>query len=67
MFIDTFLITFKSFTTVDELFDLLAERFNIPEPSGLSAEEKAQWVEKKLTPVRFRSVQIALCSRTVPF
>jgi son of sevenless len=51
---DTFLITFKSFTTVDELFDLLVERFNFEQPAGLNPEERAQWIEKKQTPIRFR-------------
>lgn len=54
MYNDTFLITFKSFTTVDELFDLLVARFNLPEPTGLTADELKQWVEKKQTPIRFR-------------
>jgi son of sevenless-like protein len=51
---DTFLITFKSFTNVDELFDLLVERFNIPEPEGLSDEERKQWVSQKQLPIRVR-------------
>ncbi|KAG8908432.1 hypothetical protein FRB99_006637 [Tulasnella sp. 403] len=55
---DTFLITFKSFTTVDELFDLLVERFNIEEPKGLTTEEHKQWVDKKQTPIRFRVINI---------
>ncbi|KAG9019883.1 hypothetical protein FRB90_000013 [Tulasnella sp. 427] len=55
---DTFLITFKSFTTVDELFDLLVARFNIPEPAGLKPDELKQWVEKKQTPIRFRVINI---------
>ncbi|KAG9035607.1 hypothetical protein FRB95_011013 [Tulasnella sp. JGI-2019a] len=58
VFIDTFLITFKSFTTVDELFDMLVDRFNIPEPQGLTAEERTEWVNKKLTPIRFRVINI---------
>jgi len=51
---DTFLITFKSFTTVDELFDLLVERFNREQPAGLKPDERAQWIEKKQTPIRVR-------------
>lgn len=55
---DTFLITFKSFTTVDELFDMLVQRFNIPEPPGLNPIERKEWVEKKQTPIRFRFVTV---------
>ncbi|KAG9040494.1 hypothetical protein FS837_000552 [Tulasnella sp. UAMH 9824] len=55
---DTFLITFKSFTSVDELFDLLVARFNMPEPAGLKPDELKQWKEKKQTPIRFRVINI---------
>ncbi|KAG8862412.1 hypothetical protein FRB96_001482 [Tulasnella sp. 330] len=58
VFIDTFLTTFKSFTTVDELFDMLVDRFNIPEPQGLTKDERTEWVNKKLTPIRFRVINI---------
>ncbi|KAG8955877.1 hypothetical protein FRC04_006324 [Tulasnella sp. 424] len=57
---DAFLNTFKSFTTVDELFDLLVARFNIPEPAGLKPDEQKQWVEKKQVPIRFRVINILI-------
>lgn len=50
----TFLMTYRSFTTTDELLDLLFARFRIKEPPGLTLEEHEQWVEKKQRPIRFR-------------
>jgi son of sevenless-like protein len=49
-----FLMTFKSFTTLDELFDLLVERFRIQPPQGLSGLELKQWINKKRNLVQFR-------------
>lgn len=42
-FIKTFLMTYKSFTTLDELFDLLVKRFYIKPPEGLSPSELEEW------------------------
>ncbi|ELU38983.1 cell division control protein Cdc25 [Rhizoctonia solani AG-1 IA] len=51
-FIDAFLMTYKSFTTIHELFQLLVERFRIQPPEGLAPAELDEWVEKKQKPVR---------------
>ncbi|KAL1915665.1 uncharacterized protein VTP21DRAFT_6424 [Calcarisporiella thermophila] len=53
-FIATFLLTYRSFTSTQELFDLLQRRFLIEPPASLTAEELAVWREKKQTPVRLR-------------
>ncbi|KAF9998234.1 hypothetical protein BGZ79_008086 [Entomortierella chlamydospora] len=57
-FVLTFLLTYRSFATTDELFTLLFRRFTISPPQGLEAHEHEEWVEKKLTPVRLRVFNI---------
>lgn len=42
-FIKTFLMTYKSFTTLDELFDLLVKRFYVQPPDGLAPSELEEW------------------------
>ena len=54
----TFLLTYRSFTTAAELFELLVRRFSIQPPTGLSREEYPTWEEKKQKLVRFRVVNI---------
>lgn len=49
-----FLITFKSFMTLDELFDLLVERFWIEPPENLAPEELEDWTKQKQTSIRLR-------------
>ncbi|RMZ77626.1 hypothetical protein DV738_g4323, partial [Chaetothyriales sp. CBS 135597] len=55
-YINTFLLTYRSFTTAEELFQLLVARFNIQAPNGLKMEEYKIWEDKKQKPVRFRVV-----------
>ncbi|KAF7299199.1 hypothetical protein MIND_00868600 [Mycena indigotica] len=42
-FIKSFLMTFKSFTSVDDLFDLLVQRFWIQPPPKLTPAEREEW------------------------
>ncbi|TKY89315.1 hypothetical protein EX895_001846 [Sporisorium graminicola] len=53
-FNNTFLMTYRSFTTTQTLLDLLAQRFRILPPDGLSDEELVLWTEKKQMPIRLR-------------
>lgn len=53
-FINTFLLTFRSFCTSAKLCELLEERFQLKPPSGLSDSEHEQWTEQKLKLVRLR-------------
>lgn len=46
-YITAFLMTFKSFTTVDELFDLLVQRFWIQPPPKLTPPEREKWGKLK--------------------
>ena len=54
----TFLITYKSFTTASELFELLVKRFSIQPPRGISEDDYKTWVDKKQKPIRMRVVNI---------
>ncbi|KAI0372236.1 ras GEF [Pilatotrama ljubarskyi] len=49
-----FLMTFKSFMTVDELFELLTKRFWIQPPSGLKPHELEEWTRLKQQVIRMR-------------
>jgi son of sevenless len=49
-------MTFKSFTTVDELFDLLVDRFHIQPPPKLTSKEHQDWTSLKQKVVRARWV-----------
>lgn len=53
-FNQTFLLTFKSFTTTEEFFEKLIARFNIAPPPGLTEQETDVWKEKVQFPIRFR-------------
>lgn len=57
-FKDTFLLTYRSFTTASELFEMLVKRFSIQPPQGISQEDYQCWVEKKQKPIRFRVVNV---------
>lgn len=54
----TFLLTYRSFTTASELFEMLVKRFSIQPPPGISQGEYNTWVEKKQKLIRFRVVNI---------
>src|SRR5690606_27899852 len=53
-FTDTFLLTYKSFTTARELFELLVRRFNLQPPEGLSQADYEIWRDRKQKLIRFR-------------
>jgi hypothetical protein len=55
-FNDTFMMTFKSFSSVDEVFDMLVARFNIQPPDALTPEQLDEWKKVKKAPIRLRSV-----------
>ena len=50
----TFLMTYRSFSSTEELLDLLSARFRIREPPGLTREEHQLWVDQKQMLIRFR-------------
>ncbi|KZT73841.1 ras GEF [Daedalea quercina L-15889] len=53
-----FLLTFKSFMTVDQLFNLLVRRFYIEAPPNLSPIEFEDWSNSKQCIIRFRVLNI---------
>ena len=57
-FNNTFLLTYKSFTTAPELFEMLVTRWSLQPPPGLAGTDLQTWVDKKQKPIRFRVVNI---------
>ena len=57
-FNNTLLLTYRSFTTARELFELLVQRFNIQPPEGLAIPDFDVWRDRKQKPIRFRVVNI---------
>ncbi|KAI9687779.1 MAG: hypothetical protein M1822_001859 [Bathelium mastoideum] len=57
-FNNTFLLTYRSFTTASELFEMLVKRWSIQPPPGLANDDYRNWVDKKQKPIRFRVVNI---------
>ncbi|KAG1743304.1 ras guanine nucleotide exchange factor domain-containing protein [Suillus paluster] len=53
-FIKTFLMTYKSFTTLDDFFDHLVRRFRIQTPEGLSLTESEEWRKLKQHIIQMR-------------
>ncbi|KAJ6099191.1 hypothetical protein N7467_000726 [Penicillium canescens] len=57
-FNNTFLLTYRSFTTAPELFEMLVQRFNVQPPFGLNQDDMQMWIDRKQKPIRFRVVNI---------
>ncbi|KAG0206376.1 hypothetical protein BGX28_002139 [Mortierella sp. GBA30] len=57
-FVATFLLTYRSFATTGDFFELLFRRFTITPPARLSAVEFTKWTDQKLTPIRLRVLNI---------
>jgi son of sevenless-like protein len=57
-FNNTFLLTYRSFTTAGELFEMLVKRWSIQPPHGIAKEDYQTWVDIKQKPIRFRVVNI---------
>ena len=57
-FTKTFLLTYKSFTDVDTLFNLLVTRFWIKPPETLSPPELEDWTKHKQHIIRMRYARL---------
>ncbi|KAK0722993.1 ras guanine nucleotide exchange factor domain-containing protein [Lasiosphaeria miniovina] len=57
-FNNTFLLTYRSFTSARELFEMLVKRFGIQPPEGLTQPEYEMWRDGKQKLIRFRVVNI---------
>ncbi|KAG6819992.1 hypothetical protein H0H93_006695 [Arthromyces matolae] len=55
-FNQAFLMTFKFFTSVDDLFDLLVARFRIEPPPDLNPDEFEDWTKQKKNFVQLRVI-----------
>lgn len=55
---NTFLLTYRSFTTAPELFEYLVKRFSIQPPRGISENDYKSWADKKQKLIRLRVVNI---------
>jgi len=53
-FSKAFLMTYKSFTTLDELFDLLVARFRVQVPENLTPAEREEWGKLKQHVIQVR-------------
>lgn len=52
-------MTYKSFTTLDDLFELLVQRFYIQPPDNLSTTELEEWKKLKQHIIQMRFVLMA--------
>jgi son of sevenless-like protein len=57
-FNNTFLLTYRSFTSARELFELLVKRFQTQPPEGMAQADYDTWRDRKQKPIRFRVVNI---------
>ncbi|KAL7423553.1 cell division cycle-related protein [Cryptotrichosporon argae] len=53
-FFSAFLLTYRGFTTTEEMVNLLIQRYHIQPPPGLSPEQLQEWQMRKQTPIRLR-------------
>jgi len=53
-FFQAFLLTFRSFTSGDDLMTLLLQRYHIQPPTQLAPGEMIDWKKQKQTPIRLR-------------
>lgn len=55
----TFLLTYSSFASAQEVFqELVSNRYDIKPPAGLTSDELSQWVELKQQPIRIKVANI---------
>ncbi|KAG2010086.1 cell division control protein 25 [Coprinopsis cinerea AmutBmut pab1-1] len=57
-FAQAFLMTFKTFASIDELVDALIDRFRIAPPPGLMSNELEEWISMKQRVVQIRVLNV---------
>jgi len=62
-FFQAFLVTFRSFTTGAELFDVLLERYHVQPPTAMNPAEALDWKKMKQTPIRLRYILHLIAQR----
>lgn len=58
-FNSTFLMTYRSFATAEEVLNLLIRRYQLQPPPGLTPEQLKDWAERKQKPVKLRYVKMS--------
>ncbi|KAJ7361302.1 ras guanine nucleotide exchange factor domain-containing protein [Mycena albidolilacea] len=58
MFKDIFLTTFRTFTTANQLFDLLVARYHMERPEHLTDGQAEEWREKMQLPTQRRTLTL---------
>lgn len=53
-FNSTFLMTYRSFATADEVLALLIQRYQLQPPPDLTPDQLTDWAERKQKPVKLR-------------
>jgi hypothetical protein len=61
----TFMMTWKSFTSIDTLIEGLIQRFRIMPPDGLKPKEHEEWKKQKQTLVRARYVNVHVLNGSI--
>lgn len=59
-FNSTFLMTYRSFATAEEVLNLLIKRYQLQPPPNLNPEQLKDWAERKQKPVKLRYVGCSL-------
>ncbi|TFK56485.1 ras GEF [Heliocybe sulcata] len=59
-FQNAFLMTFKTFATSDQVFDLLVDRYQMDRSVGLTDDQFEEWKEKKLRPTQKRVLTVLM-------
>lgn len=57
-FNSTFLMTYRSFATAEEVLNLLIKRYQLQPPPNLNPEQLKDWAERKQKPVKLRYVAV---------
>jgi son of sevenless len=58
LFRNIFMMTFRTLTSPERLFELLVDKYQMDHPSNLGVEEFEEWKEKKLRPTQKRVLTI---------
>lgn len=54
VYMNAFLLTYRSFTTPQELLQLLKLRYNVPLPTRATSSELEQFIKAHQNPIRLR-------------
>lgn len=60
-FLSAFLMTFKTFTSSEELLDLLDNRFDMPKPANPSKQQMEKFISTRLIPIHLRICNLLKC------